>query len=69
MNVLQKYTKVRTKKRIWVRKGLACILSVVFMAEIDVIRELHCYEKMFDHILRTVKECEEICKDPVVTKS
>lgn len=36
MNVLQKYTKVRTKKRIWVRKGLACILSVVFMAEIIV---------------------------------
>ena len=36
------------------------------MAEIDVIRELHCYEKMFNHILRTVKECEEICKDPDV---
>ena len=36
------------------------------MAEIDVIRELHCYQRMFDHILRTVEECEEICKDPVV---
>ncbi len=36
------------------------------MAEIDVIRELYCYEKMFNHILRTVEECEEICKDPVV---
>ena len=36
------------------------------MAEIDTIRELHCYEKMFDHILRAVEECEEICQDPVV---
>ena len=36
------------------------------MAEIDTIRELHCYEKMFDHILSAVEECEEICQDPVV---
>jgi len=36
MNVLQKHTKARTKKRIWVKKGLACILSVVLVAEIMV---------------------------------
>lgn len=36
------------------------------MAEIEVIKELHCYEKMFNDILNTVKECEKICNDPVV---
>ena len=36
------------------------------MAEIDIIRELHCYEKIFNHILMTVKECEKICKDTFV---
>ncbi len=36
MNVLQEYTKARTKRRIWVRKGLACILSVVLVAEIII---------------------------------
>ncbi len=34
MNVLQEYTKVRAKRRIWVKKGLACILSVVLVVEI-----------------------------------
>ena len=34
MNVLQAYTKERTKRRIWVRKGLACILSVILLTEI-----------------------------------
>lgn len=34
MNVLQEYTKVSVKRRIWVKKGVACILSVVLAAEI-----------------------------------
>ena len=36
------------------------------MAEIDTIRELHCYEKMYFHLLETVEECEVICKDLAV---
>lgn len=34
MNVLQEYTKVSVKRRIWVKKGVACILSVVLAGEI-----------------------------------
>ena len=36
------------------------------MAEIDVIRELHCYEKMYHLLQKTVIDCAEICKDPIV---
>lgn len=32
------------------------------MAEIDIIRELHCYKKIFNNILMTVKECEKYAK-------
>lgn len=37
MNVLQGYTKIRKKRRIWVKKGLACILSVIFFMEIGLV--------------------------------
>ena len=39
------------------------------MAEIDIIRELSCYEKMYMHLFKTVDECIEICKDPVVKET
>lgn len=36
------------------------------MAEIDIIRELSCYEKMYMQLFKTVDECIEICKEPAV---
>ncbi len=36
------------------------------MAEIDIIRELHCYKKMYHLMQNTIIECTDICKDPFV---
>ena len=34
------------------------------MSKIDVIRELHCYKKMYHIMQKAVIECSDICKDP-----
>ena len=36
------------------------------MSKIDVIRELHCYKKMYHLIQNAVIECAGICKDPII---
>lgn len=36
------------------------------MSKIDVIRELHCYKKMYHLIQNSVIECVDICKDPII---
>ena len=36
------------------------------MSKIDVIRELHCYKKMYHLIQNAVIECADICKDPII---
>ncbi len=42
------------------------ILWVCFMKDIEIIRELHCYEKMYNLMLKTVSGCVDICRDLVV---
>ena len=34
--------------------------------ELDIIRELNCYQKMFEYILLTIEECGKICTDSFV---
>ncbi len=36
------------------------------MSKIDTIRELHCYKKMYHLLQKTVIECADICKDPII---
>jgi len=36
------------------------------MADIEVIRELHCYKKMYNLMLKNVSRCVDICRDLVV---
>lgn len=36
------------------------------MSKIDIIRELHCYKKMYHLLQNAVIECADICKDPIV---
>lgn len=36
------------------------------MTDIEVIRELHCYEKMYSTLQRTITECIAVCRDLVV---
>ena len=37
-----------------------------FMTDIEVIRELHCYMKMYSLMLKTVSGCVDTCRDLVV---
>ena len=36
------------------------------MPKIDIIRELHCYKKMYHLLQNAVIECVDISKDPIV---
>lgn len=36
------------------------------MPKIDIIRELHCYKKMYHLLQNSVIECVDISKDPIV---
>ncbi len=36
------------------------------MTDIEVIRELHCYKKMYSTLQRTITECIAVCRDLVV---
>ena len=36
------------------------------MSKIDVIRELHCYKKMYHLMQNTVIDCVDTCKDPII---
>ena len=36
------------------------------MADIEVIRELYCYKKMYNLMLKNVSSCVDICRDLVV---
>ena len=42
------------------------VLWGVFMKDIEVIRELHCYKKMYNLMTNTVNDCADICSDLVV---
>ncbi len=36
------------------------------MSKIDIIRELHCYKKMYHLIQNAVIDCADICNDPII---
>ncbi len=38
----------------------------VFMTDIELIRELHCYKKMYNCLQKTISGCVGVCKDLVV---
>ena len=38
------------------------------MRDIEIIRELHCYKKMYNLMTNTVSDCADVCCDLVVRK-
>lgn len=49
----------------WLRLRIFCFW-VYFMTDIEVIRDLHCYQKMYNTLQSTITECIETGRDLVV---
>ncbi len=50
-------------------RGFGCaffILWVYFMTNIEVVRELHCYKRMYNTLQKTITECIKTCRDLTV---
>ena len=58
----------QTKHRVLLRSfgGAFFVLWGIFMISIELIRELHCYKKMYNTLQRTVTDCVGECRDLVV---
>ena len=50
----------------WLRLRIFLFFVVSFVKDIEVIRELHCYKKMYNILQATITECIETGRDLVV---
>ena len=51
--------------RAWLRLRIFCFLGV-FCVELNSIRELNAYTKMYNILFNTIEECSRICTDDIV---